>query len=135
MGVQNAAILVGGTVSTTGGTSTAFTPNGSQVNGGLQIVDSTNTNAITRASITLRTIKQAVLDTLTGKFSGKIKRQVQLVRPKVLTDGRVSFQLVRIELEFHPEATDAEVSALMSEGAQLLVDSDFTSFWKIGNLA
>lgn len=135
MSITNATLLVGGTVSATGGTSTAFVTNGAQVTGGIQVVDSTNTNAVTRASMTFRTIKQAILDAITGKFTGKIKRQAQLVRPKVLADGRVVFPLVRIELEFAPESTDAEVSALMSEGSQLLCDADFTSFWKIGSVA
>lgn len=135
MSVQNATLLVGATVAATGGTSTAFVSNGAQVTGGVQVVDSTNTNAVTRASMTFRTIKQAALDLVTGLFSGKIKRQAQLVRPKVLTSGRVVFPLVRIEVEFSPENTDAEISALLSEGAQLLVDADFTNFWKIGATA
>lgn len=135
MGLQNATLLVGGTVSTTGGTSVAFVNNGSQVTGGIQVVDSANTNAVTRASLTFRTIKTAVLDLVTGLFTGKIKRQAQLVRPKVTASGRVVFPLVRIEVEFSPENTDAEISALLSEGAQLLVDTDFTSFWKIGSVS
>lgn len=135
MGVQNATLLVGGTVATTGGTSTAFVPNGATISGGIQIVDSVNTNAVTRASITLKTIKSAVFDMITGLFTGKTKRQIQLVRPKVLASGRVVFPLVRIEVEAHPENTDAEVSALLSEGAQLLADSDFVSFWKIGSIS
>lgn len=135
MGVQNATILVGGTVSTTGGTSTAFVPNGADVNAGVQIVDSTSTNAITRCNITFRTIKQAVLDMVSGVFTGKTKRQAQLVRPKVLASGRVVFPLVRVEMETHPEMTDAEITALMVEGAQLLADSDFTAFWKMGSTA
>lgn len=135
MGLQNATLLVGGTVSTTGGTSVAFVNNGSQVTGGIQVVDATNTNAVTRASLTFRTIKTAVLDLVTGLFTGKIKRQAQLVRPKVTASGRVVFPLVRIEVEFSPENTDAEISALLSEGAQLLVDTDFTSFWKIGSVS
>lgn len=135
MGVQNATLLVGGTVSTAGGTSTAFVPNGAEVNSGVQIVDSTSTNAITRCTVTARTIKLAVLDTVSGLFTGKTKRQAQLVRPKVLASGRVTFPLVRIELETHPEMTDAEISALMSEGAQLLADADFTAFWKMGSIS
>lgn len=135
MGLQNATLLVGGTVSATGGTSTAFAPNGASVVGGIQIVDTTNSNAVTRASATFRTIKQATLDLVTGLFSGKVKRQAQLVRPKVLASGRVVFPLVRIEVEFSPENTDAEISALLTEGAQLLIDADFTSFWKIGNIS
>lgn len=133
MGLQNATLLVGGTVSATGGTSTAFAPNGATVTGGIQVVDTTNTNAVTRASMTFRTVKQAALDLISGLYSGKIKRQAQLVRPKVTTSGRVVFPLVRIEVEYSPENTDVEVSALLSEGAQLLVDADFTNFWKIGS--
>lgn len=135
MGLQNATLMVGATVSTTGGTSTAFVPNGATVTNGVQVVDSTNTNAVTRASMTFRTIKQAVLDLITGKFTGKIKRQAQLVRPKVLADGRVTFPLIRIELEVVPDSTDAEIFALMNEGAMMLTDADFLSFWKIGSNA
>lgn len=135
MGLQNATLSVGGTVSTAGGTSTAFVTNGATVVGGVQVVDSTNTNAVTRATITARTIKSAALDMVTGLFTGKTKRQVQLVRPKVLASGRIVFPLVRVELETHPDMSDAEVSALMSEGAQLLIDTDFASFWKIGSIA
>lgn len=133
MPIIGSTLLVGGSVSTAGGTSTAFTPNGAEVAGGIQVVDSTNTNAITRAMITFRNIKNAIVNTITGKYTGKTKRQVQLVRPKVLADGSIIFPLIRIELEIHPEMSDAEVTALLSEGAQLCVDADFTNFWKLGS--
>lgn len=135
MGLQNATLMVGAVVSSTGGTSTAFVPNGVSVANGIQVVDSTNTNAVTRASITFRTIKSSVIDVATGLFTGKTKRQVQLVRPKVLTNGQVKFPLIRIEIETVPDSTDAEITALLAEGAMLLSDSDFTSFWKIGSTA
>lgn len=135
MGLQNATLMVGAVVSSTGGTSTAFVPNGVSVANGVQIVDSTNTNAVTRASVTFRTIKSAAIDVATGLFAGKTKRQVQLVRPKVLTNGQVKFPLIRIEIETVPDSTDAEITALLAEGAMLLSDSDFTSFWKIGSTA
>lgn len=133
MPVNGATLAVGGTVSVAGGTSTSFVANSAEVKGGIQVVDSANTNAITRAMITLRTIKSAIVNAVTGKYSGKTKRQAQLVRPKVLGDGSIIFPLIRIEIETHPEMTDAEVSALLSEGAQLCIDSDFTSFWKLGS--
>lgn len=134
MGVQNATLLVGGTVAASGGTSTAFVPNGAVVSSGIQIIDSVSTNNVTRANITLKTIKQAVFDMVKGVFTGKTKRQVQLVRPKVLANGSVTFPLIRLELEFHPDNTDAEITALLSEGAQLLTDVDFSAFWRLGNL-
>lgn len=135
MSVTNATLLVGATVAATGGTSTTFVPNGADVKSGIQLVDSTNTNAVTRAVITLRTIKAAVFDTLKGVFTGKTRRSCQLVRPKVLSSGQVVFPLIRIEVEDHPEMSDAERAQLRSEGAQILVDSDFTSFWTLGSIA
>lgn len=135
MPINGATLLVGGSVSASGGTSTAFTVNGAEVKGGVQVVDATNTNAITRAMVTLRNIKNAVVNATTGKYVGKTKRQGQLVRPKVLPDGSIIFPLIRIELETHPEMTSAEVTALLTEGAQLCIDADFTNFWQIGSLS
>ena len=135
MPISGATLAVGGTVSVAGGTSTAFALVGTEVKGGVQIVDSTNTNAVTRAMITLRNIKTAIVDAITGKYSGKTKRQAQLVRPKVLAGGSIVFPLIRIELETHPDMSDAEVSALLSEGAQLCIDADFANFWKLGATA
>lgn len=135
MSITNATLMVGATYSPTGGTSTAFGPNGAKVDGGIQIVDTVNTNAVTRAMITFRNIKQAVLDMVTGTYIGKTRRSGQLVRPKVLASGRVVFPLIRVELETHPEMSDAEVVALLNEGAALLTDADFVPFWKIGSLA
>lgn len=135
MSVSNATLMVGATVAATGGTSTTFVPNGADVKSGIQLVDSTNTNAVTRAVITLRTIKAAVFDAVKGIFTGKSRRSCQLVRPKVLASGQVVFPLIRIEVEDHPEMSDAERAQLRSEGAQILTDPDFTSFWTLGSIA
>lgn len=132
MSVTNATLLVGATVAATGGTSVAFTPNGADVKSGIQLVDSVTTNAVTRAVITLRTIKAAVFDAVKGIFTGKTRRMGQVVRPKVLANGQVVFPLVRVEVEDHPEMTDAERAQLRLDGAQLLTDTDFTSFWTLG---
>lgn len=134
MGVSNPTLMVGATVAATGGTATTFVPNGADVKSGIQLVDSTNTNAITRAVITLRTIKTALFDAIKGMFTGKTRRSCQLVRPKVLVSGQVIFPLIRIEVEDHPEMSDAERAQLRSEGAQMLTDPDFTPFWTLGSI-
>lgn len=135
MSVTNATIMVGATVATSGGTSTAFTPNGADISSGIQLVDAVSTNAITRAVITLRTVKSAMFDAVKGMFTGKTRRYMQLVRPKVLANGSVVYPLVRVEVEDHPEMSDAERAQLRTEGAQLLTDADFTQFWVLGSLA
>lgn len=134
MGIQNATILVGGTVATTGGTSTAFTPNGVDVKGGVQLIDAANANAVTRAMITVRNVRAANLDPATGKYKTKWKRFANIIRPLVLSSGAVTFPVVRIEVEAHPESTQAQVDQLCSEAAQLLTDSDFQAFWRTGSL-
>jgi len=134
MALQPCSLPVGGTVSVVGGTATSFVPNGAEISGGVQVVDSTNTNAVTRASATFRTIKTAALDQKTGLYVGKTKRQAQLVRPKVQSDGRVVFPLGRLEIEIVPENTEAEIYALLDQLAMLTMAA-YRDFWKLGSKA
>lgn len=135
MALQPCSLPVGATIAITGGTATSFVANSAEVKGGIQVVDSTNTNAVTRASMTFRTIKEATLDSATGTYVGKTKRQAQIVRPKVQADSRVTFPLGRIELEIVPENTPAEIEALLDQIAMIAASATFREFWKIGSKA
>ncbi len=64
-----------------------------------------------------------------------VKRRVALVHPKVLADGKV-FNNQRIEeIIVHPETTDAEIIALLSDGSNIDNDTDFQGFWLDGTLS
>jgi hypothetical protein len=78
-------------------------------------------------------VKQPSLDSL-GIYS-KGRRSIVVTIPKVLASGKQVFPLIRIELEDHPESSAAEVAALLSIGANVLIDADFSSFWSTGSVA
>lgn len=134
MGIQNANLPLGATFAPTGGTATAFTSDGTTVPNGVRIIVPADTTAATRRNATLKA-RSAVINSTTGKFSGKDKRSVVLCIPEVLTDGSVSFDLVRIEIECHPQSAATKIAALKSAGLCMLADADFDNFWSVGSVA
>lgn len=132
MGVQNATILTGPTISATGGTSSTLAPTGQSVSNGVQVADMGVTDFRVRPTMTMRSRVPAMQPD--GSWS-KYKNQVSLVMPKILASGEMAFPVGRIEFEPHPEMTDAEVNKLRDWLCQILFDPDFTSFLKYGSLA
>lgn len=134
MPVQSASLLLGATVGLTGGTATSFVPSGKTVPDGVQTVASADTSAVTRRSITHKS-RSATINQATGKFGGKDKRSTVFVFPEILPDGSISFDLVRIEVECHPQSAPTKIAALRSAGVNLLVDTDYDNFWSLGTVA
>lgn len=133
MALSNATLLNGATNSATGGTTMNFSPSGKDVPNGVEIVDVGATDFVTRTTISFKA-KMPTYNATTNTWS-KGSREVTLVKPKVLSDGTVSFPVVRIKVETHPEMSAAEETELRSEAAQLLFDSDFWLFWQTGSKA
>lgn len=131
MGAQNATLLIGATITPTGGTVQTFTPDGVFIQNGVHLADAGDASYITRNSITLRTKNP----TLTGGVYSKGKRWATLTVPKVLLDGTTAFNIVRIELEVHPETSAGDSTELLKKGAQLFIDTDLAAFWATGSLA
>lgn len=120
----------GGT--TTGGTAMSLTDDGQDVKNGIHVADAGEPNFLVRTNLTLRTRNpQRQSD---GTYS-KAKRFATVVVPKVITSGDVVYNLVRIEVEAHPETTDAELTNLHMLGAQIFTDADLEAFLKTGSLA
>lgn len=134
MAIANSTILSGATVAASGGTSYTLSLDGQTAAGAIHVANAAVTDFRVRPNAWFRSKVATLLDKLKGTFS-KGKRSVVFVRPKILSSGEVVYPLIRIELEDHPEMSAAEVTALITEGAQLLTDSDYTSFWQTGSLA
>ena len=134
MGVQNANLPLGATFAPTGGTATAFTADGTTVPNGVRIVVPADTTAATRRNATVKS-RNAVINSATGKFSGKDKRSAVMCLPEVLPDGSISFDLVRVEIECHPQSAATKVAALKSAGLCMLSDADFDNLWAVGSVA
>lgn len=133
MGLQNATILDGGTVATTGGTSKTLTPDAMPIVGGIHLIDASVADIRTRPTVTCK-VKQPKVDQATGKWSGGWK-QLTLTFPKILADGSQKFPSIYIKLADHPEMVTAEYEKFIIWAAQCLRDADFDSFWKTGSLA
>ena len=134
MSVQNASLSIGATVTVSGGTAATFAPSGKTIPDGIQTVCTTDTNPVTRRSITHKS-REATINQATGKFGGKSKRSCVFVMPEVLPDGSISFDLIRIEVECHPQSASTKLSALLSGGTQLLNDADYANFWPLGSMS
>lgn len=129
---MSATILAGGTPSVTGGTSQTFTLDSTKVNNGVHMQDATVADYRVRPALTA----VAKLPTLQSDGSyTKQKCSAVLIRPKILASGKTVFNLVRIEVEVHPELSAADHLALRNDAAQLLFDSDFSNFWNVGSLS
>lgn len=132
MGVQNATILTGSTISASGGTSSTLAVTGQQVPNGVQIADMGVTDFRVRPTVTFRSRVPAMQPD--GSWS-KYKNQISAVFPKLLASGEMAFPVVRVEFECHPEQTDAEVQKMRDWFSQFGFDADFANFLKYGSLA
>lgn len=132
MAINNGSILLDGTVSASGGTATTLLSKGE--NGETHKV-LLNDGA---AFVSQKTIDFSVKEprVSSGAPSGYTQaRNVVLVKfPKILADGSRTVNTARIEFATDINTTDAERLTMRSLAAQLLVDSDITSFWNAQSL-
>lgn len=134
MPISGCTILNGSTAQAapTGGTSVTLTENGVTVPNGKSVADASNTNFLTRLYAVFRNKPPAKQP---DKTYSKGKRSATATQPKLLANGDYVNNLIRIELELHPETTTAETVSIMLNGSQLLTDADFQEFWKSGSVA
>jgi len=134
MGAQAGIVKSGASAMTpTGGSDMTFTPDGQTVAGGIHLSNAAQADFRIRENLTLKT-KVPTLNPSTGVYS-KGKQSCTYVKPKILADGSTVFNLIRIEVEVHPESTAAEALDLRMMGAQFLSDADYNAFWSTGSLA
>jgi hypothetical protein len=131
MGLLTASILTGATISATGGTAQTFGSNGKEVTNGVQVIDTSVTDFRTRPTLTAKTADPVQLPD--GSLT-KDKRIVTYAEPFVDTRGVIQYDYLRIERRIHPESPASKGVEFNKKGAQLLNDTDFTSYWATGNL-
>jgi hypothetical protein len=124
-------ILDGATVSATGGTGKTYTTDGTSVTGGIHLADASVADFRVRPNITAK-VKMPTLQA-DGSYT-KMKVSAVHVVPQILASGKTVFNLVRTELEVHPELSAAACVELRNKGAQLLIDAETTNFWSAGSL-
>lgn len=125
-------ILKGGTPSVTGGTSQTFTPGPAVIVGGVVLQDTSVADFRIRPQLTVKAKLPALVSD--GSYT-KQKNSVTLSLPQILASGKTVFNLVRIEVEVHPELSSVNAAELRYNAAQLLYDTDLSNFWVAGQLS
>lgn len=122
----------GGTSTTAGGTDQIMEQSGETVANGVVLVESAVADYFTRPKLYM--VNRMPSQGSDGIWS-KQKGSVRYVVPKVLADGVTTvFNLVRFEIEIHPESTAAELADLREKGAQIGIDAEFDDFFSVGSL-
>lgn len=116
-------------IAPTGGTDQTFTEVGSNVQNGITVTDATVADFRVRPSIAYKSRQPVPL--ADGSWT-KAKRSFVFVIPKIIVDGRTVFNLVRCDVEAHPESTTAEVNELRFLGAQILGSAETLNFFQAG---
>lgn len=132
MGLKNMSINVGGSIANTGGTAKVFADDGVTVPNGVHVSVPATADFRVREHATFR-YQPAALQS-DGSYSRQ-KNTASLTVPKALASGKYVNNVVRIEMDIHPESTATEYADLRKLGAQLLADSDTDNFWTAGSLA
>lgn len=132
MSLKNMTLKEGGTLSVTAGTDIVFADEGSTIQNGVRLIVPATADYRVRESIVAKTRSATIQSD--GSYS-KLKRGVTLTVPFLLASGATAFNVMRIEMEIHPEAEAAVRQRLLTLGAQMLFDSDTVSFWATGSLS
>lgn len=118
-------------ITVTAGEAAVFTDDGLEVKNGIHVVDSTNSNFITRAHGTFKN-KPAQLQS-DGSFS-KGKRDFNITTPILLASGAVSFPVFRGNMELHPEMTAAQILELKMLACQAIMSSELNDYFTFGSV-
>ena len=133
MSLNGISLLDGVTSYTpTGGTALVFEDDGTPVATGIHVSDTTETDLRLKKHITFKNVNPKQQSD--GKFS-KARRSSILTIPFELADGSVSYQVVRQEVEFHPEyaAVAGNLTNARLLGAQMLIDAETDTFYDHGS--
>lgn len=131
MGAQNVTLSNGATIAATGGTAQAFTPDGVTIENGIHLADAAEPSFKLRGQLVLKT-KNPVLQN--GQYT-KAKRWITTIEPFALSDGSIVPNVVRSEIEMHPDTPTADAEKLVGKHAQTLFGPDLASFRTTGNLS
>lgn len=134
MSITSSVILVGGTTSSTGGTSTPFINKGSSGPGEVKLILDDGSEFIDSTIVSL-SIKDPVANSGAPNGYTQQRSSIKAVVPKDLANGNRTTNTVQMSLAFDPETTDAEKEALIELGAQLWIQAALDAFWKKQSLS
>jgi hypothetical protein len=133
MSIETAVILVGGTSSVTGGTSTGFIIKGDTLNEKRVILDDSS-EFIDQTNVVF-SIKDPVVNSGAPNGYTQQRSSVKMIRPLGLDNGNRTTNTFQTQVSVDPETSDAEKLALIEEGCQLVYQAALADFWRKQSLA
>ncbi len=128
MSITNMAVNVGGTSSVTGGTSTSYLAKGTTLDRRTLILDD-NSDYVDQTKVEF-SIKDPKVSAGAPNGYTQARSNVYVQVPLALDNGNRTINSLRIELSVDPETSDAEISAMLEEGAQILYQTALRDFWQ-----
>jgi hypothetical protein len=125
------SLLDGGTTSTTGGSAQTFDRTNLAVNNGYEYADVDETDFFARQKIIV--VTRAPQLQSDGSWS-KQKASLRFVMPITLADGSISYNVGRVEVEYHPEASAANLAEIREFCAQMAIGSALDDIYVAGTL-
>jgi hypothetical protein len=124
-------LLDGGTTTTAGGAAQTFDRTNVQVNNGYEYADSDEADFFARQKvIAVARMPQEQSD---GSWS-KMKVSLRFIMPITLASGDIAFNVGRCEVEYHPEASSANIAEIREMIAQLAIGSGYDDIYVAGTL-
>lgn len=130
-GIKTMTVKSGATIGPTGGTDLVFASTGVTVQNGAQMTVPAVSSYAARPQATVKFRPPSLNGN--GVYS-KDKKSFTYAVPITLADGSLSYQVIRVEREVHPECPAATALDLNVVMAQALTDSEAASFWASGSL-
>lgn len=131
MSLSTASILKDGTIGVTGGTATAFTRISGDNTSAKASFDGTGFLSRSEGVFSVKSPKPSASS---PDGYTQARRVVLVKRPKVLANGSLTYDTVKIEISRSVETTAAELATHKGIASQILSDADFDAFWDDGSL-
>jgi hypothetical protein len=125
------SLLDGGTTSTAGGAAQAFSRTNLPVNNGYEYADVDEADFFARQKVIIATRSPQLQSD--GTWS-KQKTSLRFVLPITLADGTISYNVGRVEVECHPEASAANLAEIREFCAQMAIGAAFDDCYVAGTL-
>lgn len=132
MALTGSAILGGGTCAATGGSAVTFSLTGQRVQKGAHFADVSADYDDRRQFIVEFT---PPIYSKVDKTYTKSNTHLAYMRPFVLPDGTIVYNILRMKQEMHPLFPNADQLAMRHEAAQFWFDADFSGLWLAGQTA
>lgn len=132
MGLQNAVVNLGATVTPAGGVATTFGPDGTVVARGVSISDVSEPDIRTRDSYICKNTNGTLQPD--GVTWSNHKRELKFVSPDVI-DGKTLFPWGSVTIVINPMFDAAKLAHIKSGLVQALIDADFSNFFATGSVA